>query len=223
MKHFQEFFLVVVVVLGISSAQLYAQSSPRLWLGVRAGADIGNMSFDPTPPSGETIGSTTGITGGGELDYWFSDNIGISAQLLFTQKGVKIDFSEGGYTFTTAITLSYLQIPVLLKATFGSGNIKPFVFAGPEVGIKLSAKEKVTVSGKDTTEAVPDSVYSSINLGIMVGAGVSFSINPTTMIFLDAAYDHGLSNLNGTTSKDTEKGFTRDYRICLGILFGLGD
>jgi len=222
MTHLKKSLILSFALVCISSLQLHAQSS-NLWLGVRAGVDLGKFSFDPALPSEETVGTKTGITAGGELDYWFSDMMGITAQLLYTQKGLTEDIADAEFTASSSFTIAYLQIPVLLKVAFGSGSIKPYIFAGPEVGIKISTSQKLTEGGKTTTPDVPDSEFASTNLGIMAGAGVSYTLNSSTMIFLDAAYDHGLSNLNGTSTKDKEKGYTRDYRICVGILFRLGD
>ena len=231
MKQIQEFVLVIVVFLGISSVHLYAQSSPHVWLGGFAGLDIGNLSVTGTDITGTTFSSKMGFAVGGEFDDFFSDNFGICVQLAYVQKGTNFSFSDGSFTSSTiGLTFSYLQIPVLFKATFGSGSFKPVLFAGPEIGINLSTKESgKTQNGTDTTITIPDSVFSKINLGIMLGAGVTFSINQTTIIFLNAAYDIGLSNLNAQfgknngSSTNNEKDITNDIRINVGIIFGLGD
>ena len=214
--------------ISITSIRLYAQAAPHIWLGGFAGVDIGNITITGTDLSGATFSSKTGFAVGAEFDGFFSDNFGICAQLAYVQKGTNENINFGFRTATSAVTFSYLQIPVLLKATFGSGNFKPVFFAGPEIGIKLSASQKLSEGGKDTTATIPDSLLTTINLGIMFGAGVTYAINPTTMLFLNAAYDLGLSNLNARYGKgngssvDNEKDITNDIRINLGIVFGLG-
>ena len=62
----------------------------------------------------------------------------------------------------------------------------------------------------------------------MLGAGVTYSINQTTMLFITGAYDLGLTNLNSKygeksgSSQNTEKDVTKDIRVNVGILIGLG-
>jgi len=230
-----QYIICSLLFISLASARLSAQLSPHVWLGGFAGVDIGNLSVTGTDQTGVTWSTRTGFAVGAEFDDFFSDNLGICAQLAYVQKGATATFTDnsGGISVSTSssITVSYLQIPVLLKATFGSGALKPVVFAGPEIGFKLSAKQTgKTESGADTTFTVPDSNITTINFGIMFGAGVTYAINATTMLFLNAAYDLGLSNLNaqygkstGISTTDTEKDVTRDIRINVGIVFGLGD
>jgi hypothetical protein len=235
MKHIQRHFIVSLFFILSISSRLSAQTSPSIWLGGFAGVDIGNISVTGNPDLGNTtFTSKTGFAIGAEFDDFFSDNFGICAQLAYVQKGTTININEtvDGATAnsTASATLSYLQIPILFKATFGSGALKPVVFAGPEFGFKLSAKEtgKFSESGADTTVTIPDSVFTSLNIGIMLGAGLTYAINPSTMLFLNVAYDLGLTNLNAQYGKsdgvttNSEKDITRDIRIHVGILFGLG-
>lgn len=221
--------LILLVLLSYSSL-LHAQSRPDLWIGLHAGPDFGSSSFDPAPQSGVTLGTKVGIAAGAELDYWLSDHIGLETQVSFVQKGTTEDASFGGILeYTSKLTFSYLQIPLLLRATFGNGDFKPIVFAGPEFGVRLSGSTFLSANGQDTTMDIADSELTALNIGILVGLGVTYQLNPTTIIFLDAAYDHGLTNINAQYGKsgadattDNQKVYTRDYRISLGVLFGLG-
>ena len=251
-----------LLLIAISSAQLYGQSSPHVWLGGFAGLDIGNLSVTGNDNTGTTFyigspySSKTGFAFGAEFDDFFSDNYGICVQLAYVQKGTTASFNykAGGVgntlgTFRAGLTFSYIQIPVLFKATFGSGSWKPVLFAGPEIGFKLSARG-IGHLAQDTTIIAADNAFTTVNLGIMFGAGVTYEINRTTMLFLNAAYDLGLSNLNahyiessGATTANVKeittpnavtppppeastanlKEMTRDIRINVGILFGLGN
>jgi len=217
MKHYFSIFFFLVLIVYLVSGSAYAQPA-SVWLGAHAGADIGTISTAPAPSDGETITSKNGIAIGAEGDYWLSDNIGICVQLAYVQKGATDNLD--GESFSLAFW--YLQMPVLLKATFGSGPVKPFFFAGPEIGFKLSAKESGKFEGRDTTADLPDSVITKLNIGIFLGAGITYILNPETMLFLQAGYDYGLSNIYsqfGNSPGGEDKIFTRDIRASLGILF----
>ncbi|MEP7235681.1 MAG: porin family protein [Ignavibacteriota bacterium] len=214
----------------ISYSSLKAQSGPNLWLGVHGGIDIGTVSSDPSPDNGITLGSRTGIEAGLQADLRVSDMFGLEGQLSFVQKGATESSSFGVSPLSEKLNFSYFQIPVLLRAKFGDGALKPYVFLGPEVGFKLAATITLTEGGRDTTFDIADSEFTPINLSIVAGAGLLFDITESTAFFLDAAYDYGLTNLNahygksdGSSSTDNQKIYTRDFRFRVGILLGMGN
>ena len=206
-------FIAGILIVSYFSVTGYAQSA-SIWLGAHAGADIGTIATGP-PDAYGTVTSKTGIAVGAEAGYWISDNLGISTGLAYVQKGANITNVQYGDSYS--IVYRYLQMPVLLKATFGSGPVKPFFFAGPEIGLKLSATQSGPILGRDTTVNAPDSLLKKFNIGILLGAGITYQVNPKTMLFLEAGYDHGMSNIS-----PNERYFavsTRDIRASLGILF----
>jgi opacity protein-like surface antigen len=219
--------LIAILILSLFSVTAYSQSS-SFWLGAHAGINITNLHIDP-PPTASTFNSGTGFAFGAEADYWITDNIGIAAQLAYVQRDASANSTDPFAPFTSNLVFSYLQLPVLLKVTFGSGPLKPFFFAGPEFGFKLSTKETDKSSGRDTTFNVPDSEITTTNIGILIGAGISYAISPGTLLFLQGGYDYGLSNINnqfgkgGLSAADNPKASTRDIRVSLGILFRLGE
>jgi hypothetical protein len=219
-------FLIVTLLLSLTSLKLSAQPMPAFWLGARVGMDVGTVSLTPSPASDESISSVNGIAIGGQFDYWFSEHLGISGQPMYVQKGFHDDFNSSSTLgqFSSIATISYLEIPILLKATVGSGSLKPVFFVGPAIGFKLSAKQRSSSNGFDTTVDIPDTGITSTNFSLVAGVGATYMLNPTTMLFLDVAYDYGLSDLNphGNGTNSNQTGNTRDYRISLGILFGLG-
>jgi hypothetical protein len=230
MRQLQKYSLYALLFLAVTSLQVKAQSSPIFWIGAHGGVDIGTFSFSPSFSSSDvTIGSKTGMAIGGEFDYWFSDHIGGCYQISYVQKGFKETdnfINEAGNNGSDKVyyTFSYLQVPILFKASFGSAAIKPFVIAGAEIGFRLSLKGEIIQGSLDTTVNVPDSELTKINIGIMLGAGLSYELNSTTLLTITAAYDYGLSNLNPFYGQNgnTQKGYTRDFRISAGVLFGFG-
>src|SRR5690349_11016689 len=133
MKH----FILGILIVAFFSVRGYGQSS-SIWLGVHAGEDFGTIATGPPNVFG-TVTSKTGIAIGAEGDYWITDNWGMSIGLAYIQKGANITNVQYGDAY--GVVYRYLQIPVLLKATFGSGPVKPYLFAGPEIGLKLSATQ----------------------------------------------------------------------------------
>ncbi|HWF43153.1 MAG TPA: porin family protein [Candidatus Kapabacteria bacterium] len=219
----------VVILCSFFAVHADAQKS---MIGVRAGVNLANLSFDSTLPSGITKSMHAGLIAGLQYDYWFDDMWAISVQALYDQKGTHLDINSNDFGFTESGTVdilpSYLEIPVLLKASFGTGTIRPYVFAGPSIGILLAANEKVnetfTSSGisetQDTTGDIKDSL-SSIDFSIVAGVGVSYTLSSGTMIFLDAGYAIGISDIDKNNSVEGGNIKTNDIRIAAGVMFPL--
>ncbi len=203
-------FITGIFVISFFSVAGYAQSS-SLWLGVHGGADMGIISTN-NPFSG-TITAKTGIAIGAVAEYWISDNASISFQPAYVQKGANDKILGNTYI----LTYRYLQLPVLMKATFGSGPVQPFFFAGPEIGVKLSVSESGKIFDKDTNVVLADSLITKFNMGILIGAGITYAVAPETVVFLQAGYNYGLTNIN--VYEAMHKAFTRDIRANLGVLF----
>ncbi len=199
------------------------------YIGARIGANLGNESpfF-----SGPFQGINTGFIAGGQFDYWFDNRWSVSAQVLFDQKGSKrssgesgTDFSESG---TTEFILNYLEIPIFYKVALVTGNIRPYVFAGPSIGFFLSGSQKINSrylvnthsTTIDTTMTFNDSIARYPDISAVLGAGISINLRTGQLLFLDAAYALGLVNIwNNPKSSSPVSLNSRDIRLTAGILF----
>jgi hypothetical protein len=112
-------------------------------------------------------------------------NFLIQPEVLYTQKGAKYD--EGGAEAT--VKLDYVEVPVLFKGRFGSGGVKPSVFAGPAVGFKVSAKTEFDGEEEDIEDV------KGTDFGIVFGAGLDLAAGPGSFI-IDARYTLGLTTLD---------------------------
>ena len=106
---------------------------------------------------------------------------------------------------------------MLLRATFGGGETRFFVIAGPQLSFKLSCKSKSTgVAEKDCQDAsAPKSGPKSTDFGVVFGAGVSFG-----RLSASIRYDLGLANLSQFT--DTGDPTIKNKAILLLIGFSFG-
>lgn len=230
----QLFLFAVIGVLTVCSSASYAQD---MMIGERGGLNFANQAWD-----GSDFGNNserTGILAGGQLDVLMGNGWALSLQALYDQKGTE------GELFTPAIgpppakdgtenwKISYLEISLFVKMNFGFGDIRPYVFAGPSLGVLLSNIERLQTNGyyylpnppglhypTDTTVDISDST-KRIDFSIVAGAGISLRIESDVELFLYACYGYGLVNIDNYVS-DKANGFTvfsRDIRVAAGILF----
>lgn len=222
------------LLLIVAAPQILHAQQSSIWVGARVGTDVGTFAFSPRQVPDPHIGWKVGLAIGGELDYWFTENMGAAIEPSYVQKGAYQKISEFGgqplgATYESAVTFSYVQIPVLFKVTYGQLQFKPYFFVGPSLGFKVSASSSVTFNGETMSSDIADSEVTAINFSLMGGAGVTYSIGSSMQLFLESAYDFGLSNLNPTAGQSTSTTpqeqnpyvYTRDIRASIGILFKL--
>lgn len=198
----------------------------------------------PFPGFEDEIKSKIGFTIGAALNYSINDRISIQPELNFIQKGYTqksnstwTEDDDGRLittvtTSTTKNTLNYLEIPTLVKISFG-GDTKFYVLAGPSFGIGLGGKytndSKITESYDDVSDTFKNSdkgnikfgdrpenaegiyIDNRLDFGLQLGGGILIA----RKILIEARYGLGLSNLYDSENNPETK--NRVFQLTAGI------
>jgi hypothetical protein len=91
--------------------------------------------------------------------------------------------------------MSYIEVPVLFRYGFQTtGEIKPFVMAGPSLALQLSCNVEEDGDKESCDDAYgEDGSYGSFDFGLVLGAGLS-----RDRLSLSVRYDLGLMNIANT-------------------------
>ncbi len=168
--------LLVAAMAGNSSAQ-------GLSFGIKGGLNMANYTGSDADGMKMKMGAV-----GGAFACFDLVALKIQPELLFSQKGAKTSGTMGTIPYTGSVTANYVEIPVLLKYSFGA-VIVPSIYVGPSLGILMSATSKVEASGYSASMDMKD-FYNSTDLGLVIGAEVK---TPMKLSF-EARYEMGLTN-----------------------------
>ena len=114
--------------------------------------------------------------------------LGGALALFFAMKGWKLECEDEGGD-DEIVKLNYVDINVLGKLTIPmEGNIKPCIFAGPYLGINISADYEC-----GDEEAEIDNI-KTMDFGMVVGGGVDFVMENGMSIIVDVRYSLGMMN-----------------------------
>ena len=197
------------IVLIMTATLLFMTNGiAQVQLGLQAGANLGDVKLDPSQEGVET-GMRTGFLLGGVLFYSFSPILGLQVEPAYVQKGATVDISttEMGMNIKVeqSLTANYLDIPVLLKASFGEGPVKPYLLAGATLALSLGDAtfeiDKATIDGEDVTSQIPSNELEekvkvkSTDFILNFGAGVIIPAGQVN-IFIQGQYNLGLSDVN---------------------------
>jgi len=155
-----------------------------------------------------------------------SGRVGFMVELLYHQKGQKVDFDDGVDSIQSTIAIHEMSLPVLLKLNL-SRNTGPYLMAGGEIGFVLTAKERheiYTDLGDDEHEVHYSKGSENIteklkrlNYGMVLGAGFKFRTTGL-LFFTEVRYHYGLADL----SKNEIKAHPDDKMRTDAIVFVLG-
>jgi hypothetical protein len=191
------YYLILVLAVVFCASTVMGQ----IQLGVIGGVNMANLSVEDVD---EGLKTKTGFAAGAVAVFTVNEMIAIQAEPTYMQKGTKLEILD----VTVNWKLDYIDIPVLAKVSFGQANVKPYILAGPAVGILLSAKAE-DIDVKDA--------FKSIDFGVNFGAGVGMLMGKNTL-FLEGQYGLGLANINDGEGTIKNKGI----QIKAGITFPIG-
>ena len=191
----KKFLVFASLVLAFVSAK--AQSEVGQW-SVRptVGMNLGFMS------NSEDCSARVGLVAGTELEYQATDMVGLSAGLLYSQQGCKVD--DAG-----TLKIDYINIPLLENVYVANGFA---VKLGLQPGFLINDKAKVSDSGV-SVEAGLGNLSKNFALSVPVGISYEFS-----NIQLDARYNWGVTH---ALSAEGESSNSSVFMITVGYKFNL--
>ena len=191
----KKLFLAVVAMM-ISAATFAQNEVGQLTIQPKVGVNIANITdADDADPR-------IGLAAGAEFEYGLTDNIGLSAGVLYSMQGFKT--TEEGVDCT--LKLDYLNVPILANFYVAKGFA---VKLGVQPGFKLSSKAEFKGSGG--SKEVDVDGFKSVDLSIPVGVSYQYQ-----NIVFDARYNWGVTKIvDDADSKHSVFQITVGYKFSL--------
>ena len=172
---------------------------------IGGGLNLSDVSTtEDFPPEAEES-MRTGFNVGMGYEIGINPMFSIIPGISLETRGKEIEFTEPGFgSLTMEAKLMYLEVPVLAQVNIPAGLGFFNIFAGPEMGILLSAEQVVTVENvlgdsRKEEEDQRDNTHP-IDFGIHVGLGFEFPVG-LGAIAIRPGYSFSLTNFDDT---DTE-------------------
>lgn len=191
-------FAVSCVALLVMATQLHAQSGSTTRGPARFGVLGGMNAATLNGGDGDAPDRRTGLLVGAYVVKPLNAHLSLRPELLYSQKGAEVSSSGELFTFTSAIELAYIDVPMLLQYEGGTpSGITPHVFVGPTFGFKAGCTLTETSDNTGGVEQSSDcedqgGELEAFDLGGLVGAGVGFP----------------LGSVRGTVGVRFQQGFT---------------
>ncbi|UCE23801.1 MAG: PorT family protein [Candidatus Zixiibacteriota bacterium] len=164
--------------------------------GVKVGMSISNLRGDDVGISDYK----TGFAAGGFATYLLNENLAVQLEALFVMKG---GIQESSFLDSGSVSLSYLEVPLLLRVVFPikpkkpdkpsyyatDKGLRPGFYAGPAIAYSLTDDLKVGVW--------PDPVSvpaKTIDFAVAFGGGFDMEVGKGMLAF-DARYTLGVKRI----------------------------
>ncbi len=183
---------------------VYLSQPSKISVGFEGGLTFGSTSIKVGGASQDSE-ARKNFAGGAYVDIAVSPYFSISPELLYLSKGV----SSGGVKYK----FDFVEMPVLAKVKFATGSVRPFVFAGPSVGIPMSKSSEAsdgTVTGIDGGGLV--------DLSLNAGVGLEFDLGRNVSLTTSGRYIHGFVD---QTTESGQEIYNRTLLFMTGLRIGL--
>jgi hypothetical protein len=189
---------------------------PAVWSG---GATVGPVA---STLSGDLILSDETRWGpivGAWLQYWATDNLAVSFEVNYVQKGATNVITARADTVTN-LALGYLEFPIVVRGALGLGSgFELSGHLGVAAGINTSTSSQVNGIGVPLPDTLR--VLQQTEFTFPVGAGLAYYLNDRRSVFaLDMRYSLGITDVFAETGIKSQ---AWELLIRYGVRFGHGD
>ncbi len=179
--------LFTLLALLATTSMLSAQA----YIGVKTGMTKHTLkaegtSVDLSNVINEMNTLTAGIIGG----YQITDNFGVQTEINYARRGFTVEALRDVSILDANVIaglaaetrLDYIEVPVLARGKFGSGDLKIYVEGGPYVGyaaggnIKVKGRFIADIIVADEEINLDDDAFQRFDYGASYGAGVEYTI-----------------------------------------------
>ena len=191
----------------------------RCAVGLRGGAGLGTTAGAGLSESsmGAAMGYNAGFHAGVVLSIGISRVLSIQPEVLYTQNGAKFTRAINGTEFVFRTRQNVVQVPMLLKASFG-GRTQMYVEAGGFGSYALFVQTS-TMAGGQSQQSTTEYTGSAgrFEFGAVGGLGVSLPVGKNKLQ-IGGRFTRGLAN-NATQNAST---YTQNIIATAALLIPLG-
>ena len=160
-----------------------------------AGVEVGYSRTDlALGGGGNLLTSRQGAITGAYLQFPLHDIFAIRPELLFSLKGGSTVATIRGVEENIEIELAYIELPVLFRVSFPTGNIRPVLFGGPAMAIQIGCDFSFSDAVRSTCGQDSLTNVRSWDFGLVAGGGVEKRLRRAT-IALEARYTAGTRSI----------------------------
>ncbi|MFN7986187.1 MAG: porin family protein [Thermoanaerobaculia bacterium] len=212
----------LVLCLSVVAGALPASAQEGFWLGAKAGYGWSSPDVSTDLDILKGTDASGGLVAGLVAEGAWYRGLSVQGEVLYVRRAATNTYwggtnDQGHYQgdVSADYTFETLEIPLLVKYTFTTGRLSPFVLAGVNTAISLSVDSKTRDPQASGSEKATDQ-FAKYWFSLEVGAGAQLEVGNGVFLTLDGRYVHGLGNAAAEGIDDWK---WRDVRLLGGVKF----
>lgn len=195
----------------------------QLGVGVRGGLNFSSTSQELVNGMSRSLGSAPlyGVSVWYDLDLHFSAGMEFNYITLSETLKYNASFSQDKLTeASTTPNVSYLQIPIMGRVTFGEKKYKAFATFGPYIGVGMKGKWTNGPEARDNGNYITftqdydpakfkQGDFKRFDLGGIIGFGGQYQVEKSGYIFIEGRLQLGFLDFYNKRTDAQTKGFTQ--------------
>lgn len=183
----------------------HSNAQNKIWsIGPEIGVNLSKYGMDANSNT-----RRTGITGGVFVTYSVINTFGLTAKVLYSEKGAVIADREE--------ILTYIEVPLTGRFFINkSGKFRPNFIMGPSFGFLRGVSTRL---GDDEPVKVREfeKSYNTFDIGATAGLGLNYLVLQHTRVLLDARYTYGLTDLTKAPGQINNETISITFGVSFGI------
>jgi hypothetical protein len=215
--------------LGVGAIVAGLMLAPPALAEVRVGG-VGEMNLamysTQRGDTGMVMGRLARGGGGAMVEVDLTKHFALTIRPSWTGSGTDIqgtpelgEVARWGNPAYIHVVSTYVEVPLFVKYTALPEGVRPYLLAGPSVGLLQSATREWTVSNQAVQSEDVKDLFNGTDFSLCVGAGVGRNFG-WAHVFIEGLYAFGLTDINKEGAADVNK--TRDLRFRIGVALRLG-
>lgn len=169
----------------ICSTFIYSQNIEK---GIKGGLNLSSLSTDGNNDKNLKLGLNAGVF----AKFPVAESFSVQPELLYSNKGIKLNYDQAGIEGETKFNLDYIDLPV--KLIFNLSDDFEFQF-GPYVGYMINAKTSTNANilnqfQINSEDEINQDRFNAFDFGLTAGLG--FTLDPFIIGF---NYNLGLTQV----------------------------
>lgn len=167
-----------------------SQPESHFRIGFRLGGNFSTIGGVDASAMGEGLAlkRVAGFHGGVVMNIG-GPSFSVQPEILYTQYGIRMAYGAD----YLQLNYNLIEVPVLVKASFGRPELRFFINAGPVGAYTLSGSVSVRESGQSQAQAIDMTGAGRFSYGATGGAGVALKMGAGT-ILVEGRYSYLFSS-----------------------------
>ena len=186
--------ILIATVVFFNKNTNYSQFQKEISVGIIQGTVYPTVNFDPIVTQEPILRYHGGLA----IRYIAEPNVGIQAELTYSQRGWNEQSSSTG-SFLKEV--DYIELPLLTHIYVGKKSFRFFMQLGPKIRYAIQEKDKNTYLNSSSYQHI-NPIDNYFDYSLLGGLGIEIRTHKLGFVQIETRYDFGIGDMYSNRKSD---------------------